>query len=272
MKILRIIAAVIVTVFMAAYMILGSVLFAVDLSFDEKNVEKALGSSDALYTLVQSAEISINAVELKDSDIDRAELYRHPASTALFADIFTGMARFVLYDEEYTAVSEELVRDYLRAVAEFENSRSLPESELDDYVSVKLPSCMEQFNDYISDMPEAFLEEDEMLGTIRFLFNDLKFICILGAVVHLLILILFVRGRLGYFCNASVFGFSGLFMIAFSSAVCGIVNNLLPPYSPLVSQIFRERFVLVGALLFAAFSVLIALALILHIFRKQSKN
>ncbi len=273
MKILRVLIAVILTVFMAAYMMLGSVLFAVDLSFDEKNVQKALGSSDALYTLVQSAEISINAVELKDSDIDRTELYRHPASAALFADIFTGTARYVLYDEEYNCVNEELVRNYLRAVAEFENSRNLSESELEDYVSVKLQNCLAQFNGYISGMEEEFLEEEEITGTIRFLFNDLKFICILGAALHLLILILLIKGRLGYFCVAAAFGVSGIFMLVFSGGIGRIVELSLPrSYAEIVSLIFRERFALVGALLFAAFSVLVALALILHIFRKPSKD
>ncbi len=275
MKIIKPIITVIVTLFMALYMIVGAVLFAVDLSFDEKNVQKVLVSIDALSSLVQSVELSLSADELieKAPDADPAEIYRSPEAAALFADIFTGTARSILYNEEYTEVSEELVRDFLCAAVNYNRPRAAAEDELNDYLSVKLDSYTQRFNDSISSLTAKFSSDADTLGTIRFIFNDLKFICIAGSVLHMLILILLIRGKQGYFCNAAVFGFSGISMLILSGNLTPLVEKSVPSgYSEIVSLVFRERFALVGTLQFAFFSLLMAAALILHIRSESLKN
>ncbi len=285
MKAVRIIFTVIITVVMLVYMVLGSVLFAVDLSFDEQNVQKALESSDSFASLMHSAELSINkdfeldaentAAEFgaNTENIELSKIYSLPEASALFADIFTGSSRYLLYGEEYTEVSEELVRNYLCAVANYTSDNSISEGELEDYLSVKLPTYTARFNESVANAFEAFDEEPEVISTIRFLFGDLKVICIVGAVIHMLVLILLIRGRLGYFCCAGVFGITGISMLLIGSNIMSVADGILPStsYSQIVSDVFRERFALVGAVIFAVFSLFMAAALIMFI-RSDSKK
>ncbi len=273
MKVFRSITAVTVALFMAVYMIFGAILFAVDLSFDEQNVQKVLGSSDALSTVLQSAEVSLHGEEFEDGETDITKLYRQPEAAALFADIFTGTARYILYGEEYTEVNKELVRDYLYAVAKHKENGNLTGEELEDYISVKFDVCTRQFNSYIEGMTDMFLEEDEIVDIMRFFFGDLKFICIAGAVIHMLILILLIKGKLGYYFSAAVFGFSGISMLLLGGVLRSITGSIIPSgYSGVVSEMFSEKFILLGVLLFAFFSVLMAFALIFNIRRHNQKK
>ncbi len=275
MKIAKTICAVIVAVFMIAYMITGAALFAVDLSLDEKNIENVLNSSEALSSLIQSAELSINdhmeenAEEIVeefggDSDeIDASELYKLPETNALFAHIFTGNARYILYNEEYTQVDEKLVEDYLCAVAQFGADKEINEDEMEDYLSVKRTIYVDKFNSFISRNGEIVKEQEDAIGIVRFLFNDIKFIAMAASVVHMLILILLVRGKLGYYINAAVFAISGIFLLVGSTSLEIIMEKIVTSrYATIMAEIYRGRIALIGALLFAAFALFIAIALI----------
>lgn len=275
MKIAKTICAVIVAVFMIAYTVTGAALFAVDLSLDEKNIENVLNSSEALSSLIQSAELSINdhmeenAEEIVeefggDSDkLDLTEMYNLPEATALFAHIFTGNARYILYNEEYTQVDEQLVEDYLCAVAQFGTQKEINEDEMEDYLSVKRDIYVDKFNSFISRNGEIVAEQEDAIGVVRFLFNDIKFICMAASVVHMLILILLVRGKLGYYINAAAFAISGIFLLVGSTSLEMLMGRVVNDrYATIMAEIYRGRVALIGALLFAAFALLIAIALI----------
>ena len=284
MKVFRIICAAVLSVSMFAYMMLAGALFAVDISLDENYIQNALKSSDALSELVRSAELAIydeleeNAEDIVESfggdPQEVSDVYNMPEATALFADIFTGCARFILYGEEYTEVSEELVKDYLCAAVNYGTSHTPEESELEDYLAVRLDSYTASFNRSVSGFMSTMGQESEMLSMIRFVFRDIKLIAIVAAVVHMLILILLIRGKIGYFANAAVFGVSGVALFAMSGSLQKSLEGVpgAETYSNILAEIFKGRFQLVGAILFVVCTVLVVLALAMTIRKKKSEE
>lgn len=273
MKVFRIICAALLSVSMFAYMMLAGSLFAVDLSLDENYISDVLESSDTLAEMVRSAELSIyDKLEEDSGDIienlggnpDELDIYKIPEANALFADIFTGCTRFILYGEVYGEVNRELVSDYLCAVADYGSTHTAPENEIEDYLAVRLDSCVESFNRSVSGIISSLEQETEMLEVIRFVFRDVKIIAIAAAVVHMLILILLIRGRIGYFSNAAVFGVSGIALFIAGGTLKNSMPDLLgtESYSQIMAEIFKGRFQLVGAVLFVICTVFVVLALI----------
>ncbi len=282
MKVLRIIFAVILSVFMLGYMIMASALFAIDLSFDERYIQQTLGSSDSLAKLVRSAEIAINeqleenAEDIVENmggnaaELNLEEIYKMPEATALFADVLTGTARYIFYGEEYSQVNGELVEDYLCAVANFGSGREVSDEEMEDYLSVGLEAYTESFNRAVSAMLGTISQEPELLSSIRFIFNDLKFVSIAATIIHMLMLILLIRGKTGYFANAAVFGMGGLSVLGLGAGLEGALGSIIPnAYAGILAEILYGRFQLIGAILFAVFAVLMLISLLLFIRREK---
>lgn len=280
MKVFKTVAAVIIAFFMSAYMICAASLWAIDMSFDEKNIQNVLNNSDLLAEMIRTAELRINN-ELEENaenivedfggdltDTDISEMYRLPEVTALFADVFTNSARAVLYDEEYTEVDEELVREYLYAVVDYSIGRKASESELEEYLAGSLEIYTQRFNDTIGNMTAAFSAENEALDTVRFLYNDMKIFATVAAIAHMLVLVLIIKGKMGYFANAAVFGTSGITMLAASASMQKILGaGTSSMYNQMLAQIFRNRFAFLGAILFAIFAALMVTAVALSIRR-----
>lgn len=287
MKVFRIICAVLLSVSMFAYMMLAGILFAVDLSFDENYIQGVLESSDALAELVHSAEIAIydemeqNADDILENfggdpeDVELSDVYRMPETTALFADIFTGCARFVLYGEEYAEVNEDLIADYLCAVANYGGSHNASDEEIEDYLAVRLDSYTQSFNNSVSNTIAIFGEQTELLDVIRFVFKDIKLIAIAASVVHMLILILLIRGRIGYYSNAAVFGVSGVTLFVVGGSLQKTMSDIFgtESYSDILAEIFKGRFQLIGVILFVICTVLVVAALAMYIRKtKRAEN
>lgn len=285
MKIIRIVAAIVVSVLMFVYMMLASVLFAVDLSLDEDYIKNVLNSSDSFAELVRSTELAINSEIEKNTEeivesfggsadnIDFKDIYMMPEAAALFADVFTGSARFVLYNEEYDHVNEELVKSYLCAVVNYGADRSVSEQEIEDYLSVGLDVYTEKFSGSVSATVSALSRDKEALDTIRFIFNDVKFIAMAATVIHMLMLILLVKGKIGYFANAAVFGLSGIAMFTVSSAFeKSLRQEGNAQYVHFITEIFKGRFQLMGSILFAVFALFMLIALIKYVRRTKAES
>ncbi len=283
MKVLKIICAVLLSISMFAYMMLAGSLFAIDLSLDENYIGDVLSSSDALAELVRSAELAIyDELEDNSDDIveglggnpDELDIYRIPEANALFADIFTGCTRFILYGEDYEGVNRELVSDYLCAVADYGKGHAASEKETEDYLAVRLDSCVESFNSSVSGIITSLESETEMLDVVRFVFRDVKIIAIAVSVLHMLILILLIRGKIGYYSNAAVFGASGIALFVGGGTLKKSMPELLGSnsYSQILAEIFKGRFQLMGAVFFVICTVLIVLALVNSMKKTRLKN
>ncbi len=285
MKIVRLISAILISVFMFVYMMLASSLFAIDLSLDENYIADVLNSSDSFAKLVRSTELSIdsnfekNTEELVENfggsagSINFEEIYSLPEAYALFADVFTGSMRFILYNEDYSIINNALIEDYLCAVAEYTTGREIPEQEIEDYLSVSLDVYTEKFSRSVSSAVDSLTKESEMLDTLRFIFNDVKFISMTATVLHMLVLILLIRGRTGYFFNAAVFGLSGIAMFTLAPFLEKSLRRTgTARYSRLITEIVRGRFQILGAILFAVFTAFMVIAFVKYIRRTKAES
>lgn len=264
--VLRTVLALLISLSMLGYMMASSVLFAVDLSLDENHIKNTLRSSDTFASLVESSELSMGT-ELENHTEDVMEglggnpdavspsyIYCTSESTALIADMVTGIGRFVLYGEEYTEVNKELIQDYLRSLAGYTGGHELSEAEMDDFLSVTLESFAGNFNNELAELVDMISREPETLSAIRFIFTDVKLIAIAAAVLHMLILLLIIRGKIGYYFNAAVFGVTGLFLFSTGNLPLKILSRIFDgplSYASLLSEILTGRFQLIGAILFA---------------------